>query len=347
VTEYVQIGDSFSNDLGVIQLTSWDEFLAAGPTDPPMHSSYPWPAMEIQQHLSHIHYYFVLEHPEAARPRLARYVPALQDLFARAIRELTTSWHDDSSWNRDVRKHLRKIEEAVGWERPPEQIALSEAAAAGDVERVRALLAQGTDPDAWNASGAAPIHRAAQAGHTEVVQALLVAGADIDRQHEGAGNTALLDAVANHRDETSLLLIAHGADVTIAAWRGSALQIAANGNAHLPVVEALIAHGAIENAREAKDLVGPLHTAARRDNVGLLRALLDAGAPPDASLGPPGYTALMGACKAGKARAARLLVESGANPNATTENGHTPMSLALEGEHAEVVEILREAGVEE
>ena len=344
VTAYVKIGDDFANDLGAIQLTSWDAFLAAGPTDPPMHSGYPWPAMEIQQHLSSIYYYYVLEHPERSRHRLARYVPALQTIFERAISLLSTSWHDDSSWNQGVRKRLRQIEELVGWKRPAEEIELAEAAAAGDVARVQGLLAAGTNPDAWGADGAAPIHRAAQAGHSEVVRALLDAGADIDRQREGAGNTALLDAVASHRDKTTMLLIERGADVTIAAWRGSALQIAANGNARPPIVQALIAHGAIENARKPKHVVGPLHTAARRDNIDLLRALLEAGVPPDATFGPPGYTALMGACKTGKPRAARLLLQAGANPNARTDDGHTPPSLALEGDHAEVVEALEEVG---
>jgi ankyrin repeat protein len=177
------------------------------------------------------------------------------------------------------------------------------------------------------------------------VRALLDAGADIDRQREGAGDTALLDAVQSHRDETTLLLIERGADVTLAAWRGSALQIAAGGNARPPIVQALIAHGAIENVREEKHLVSPLHTAARRDNVFILSALLEAGVPPDATLGPPGYTALMAACKAGKPRTARLLLQVGANPHAKTDDGHTPLSLAREGDHAEVVEVLQEAGV--
>jgi ankyrin repeat protein len=347
ITTYVQIGENFANDLGVIRLTSWDDFLAAGPTDPPMHSSYPWPAMEIQQHLSHIHYYHVNQHREKLRQRLARYVPNLQAIFERAIRMLPTSWHDDSSWNRDVRKHLRQIEEAVGWERPAEQIELAEAAAVGDEARVRALLIAGTDPDAWGADGAAPIHRAAQAGHSEVVRVLLNAGADIDRQREGAGDTPLLDAIQSHHDETTLLLIERGADVTLAAWRGSALQNAANGSASLLIVQALIARGAIENAREAKHVVGPLHTASRRGNVAILNELLDAGVPPDTTLGPPGYTALMVACKTGKPRTARLLLQAGANPHATTDDGNTPLSLALEGEHAEVVQVLREMSVQE
>ena len=243
VMAYVKIGDDFANDLGAIQLTSWGAFLAAGPTDPPTHSGYPWPAMEIQQHLFQIHYYYVLEHPERSRHRLARYVPALETIFEHAISLLSTSWHDDSSWNQSVRKHLRQIEELVGWERPAEEVELAEAAAAGDVARVQGLLAAGTNPDAWGADGAAPIHRAAHDGRSEVVS-----------------------------------------------------------------------------------------------------ALLEAGVPPDATFGPPGYTALMGACKTGKPRAARLLLQAGANPNARTDDGQTPLSLALENDHAEVVEALREAG---
>jgi len=40
---HAPVGDGFANDLGTITLQSFDEFLAAGSTDPPAYTTTPWP----------------------------------------------------------------------------------------------------------------------------------------------------------------------------------------------------------------------------------------------------------------------------------------------------------------
>jgi ankyrin repeat protein len=61
------------------------------------------------------------------------------------------------------------------------------AAATGQAEITRLLLARGYDPNAPDAEGIRPLHHAAGGGHTEVVRLLLGAGADRharDGQHD-------------------------------------------------------------------------------------------------------------------------------------------------------------------
>jgi ankyrin repeat protein len=326
---------------------AWDEFLAAGPRDPPLHPAYPWPVMEIQQHLFGTLHDFVREHPERRRAALARYVPALHSIFESALRRLPATWHSDSSWNDSLREHLRRIESATHFERPAAQHELAEAAGAGDTARLRELLAAGVDPDAYGADGAAAIHRAAAAGHAESIAALLDGGAAIDRQREGLGSSALFDAVANHRDEAALLLIERGADVNLAAWRGTPLQAAAQGNVRPEVLRALAAHGALARAPERPDVVRALQAASRNGYTGIVRAVLDAGVPADARLGRPGWTALMAACASGEDETAALLLEAGADPNAASEDGRTPLSLAREHERTALEALLLRAGARE
>jgi ankyrin repeat protein len=343
---YAEVGDGFVSDVGTLRLVHWEDAFAAGPTDPPRHEAYPWPAMEIQQHLFETYHDYVLQHPEGSRRALARYVPALHATFERAVRLLPTSWHGDASWNATLRADLRRIEAAVHFERPRAERELAEAAAAGDAGRVRALLAAGTDPDALGPDGAAPLHLAAEAGHRTAVEALLEGGAEIDRQREGAGDTALIDALQSHRDEVSLLLVARGADVRLASWHGGPLEVAALGNSRPPVVQALLARGAAVPANDPH-LVLALHTASRRGHTAILTALLDAGVPADATAGPPGWTALMAAAHGGSDGAARLLLEAGADPNARSDDGRTPLSIAREGRRDAVAALLVAAGARE
>ncbi|MFO7957437.1 MAG: ankyrin repeat domain-containing protein, partial [Candidatus Brocadiia bacterium] len=57
---------------------------------------------------------------------------------------------------------------------------LREAARDGDLERVRALLQEGAEPNARGHAGGTALHNAARAGHAGVVEALLEAGADVN-----------------------------------------------------------------------------------------------------------------------------------------------------------------------
>jgi len=132
------------------------------------------------------------------------------------------------------------------------ELTVFEAAAVGDLGRVRALVE--SDPALANAfavDGFHPLGLAAFFGHPDVVRYLIDAGADLDAPSRNAMKvTALHSAIAARDRESTLALIAAGADV---------------------------------NAKQADDFT-PLHEAAQNGDRDILEALLAAGADPDVRL---------------------------------------------------------------
>jgi ankyrin repeat protein len=324
---HAPVGDDFANDLGTITLQSFDEFLSAGPTVPPMDAGHPWPQLELWQHLSSAHRYFALEHPERKRAALAQYAPALNDIFERSVARLPTSLHDDNPTIEKLREQLLRYHGATGWKIPTQQIELTDAVRSGDVTLTRELLAAGVDPDGYDDAGNAPLHIAVLENHLELIEILLDAGAEIDRPRTGSGDTPLLEAVQHHHEDAGLLLLARGADPTYAAWRGPALRCAIMQNARPDVVDALIEHGAIENARDPDHMPQLLQVVARDGKSVILRKLVAAGVPPDLA-NENGYTALMAAAHKGSVEAARTLCVLGACVNARDKRATTALSEA-------------------
>jgi ankyrin repeat protein len=91
-------------------------------------------------------------------------------------------------------------------------MALHEAAAVGDVERIQTLVQQGQRVDATNEDEDTPLHHAALKGQVEAVKALVALGADV--QATGAhGATPLHSAAFNGQVEAVKALVALGADM--------------------------------------------------------------------------------------------------------------------------------------
>jgi len=153
---------------------------------------------------------------------------------------------------------------AIYW-RPPEMLALLrsrgvsldvfEAAAAGDTERVRALL--DADPslrDAHARDGWTPLHLAGHFRQTAVIDLLLARGADVNAVSRNADANAPLHAAAAGGADAAVMsrLVAAGARVSHHQSGGyTALhEVAAIGNAE--VVRLLLAAGAQPDARTAE-----------------------------------------------------------------------------------------------
>ena len=125
-----------------------------------------------------------------------------------------------------------------------------EAAAAGDVDRVRALL--DTDPslrDAHARDGWTPLHLAGHFRQTATIELLLARGADVN-------------AVSRNADANA------------------PLHAAAAGGADAMLMGRLIAAGARVNHRLSSAYTA-LHEAAAIGNADVVRLLLDSGAQPD------------------------------------------------------------------
>lgn len=102
------------------------------------------------------------------------------------------------------------------------------AAFFGHPEAARLLVERGADLEARStnqqfALDAAPLHSASAAGQLEVCEVLLDAGADVNAVQHG-GYTALLDAAANQNEELVEFLLERGADRTARLDDGRGLE---------------------------------------------------------------------------------------------------------------------------
>jgi ankyrin repeat protein len=160
--------------------------------------------------------------------------------------------------------------------------AVAEAARDGDLDRVRALLAQRNDVNMPLGDGMTALHWAAERGDAAMATALLKAGAKVTPTTRNGGYTPLHIAARAGNGAVVQALLAQGADVKALTATGvTALHLAAQAG-DVASVNALIAKKADVNVREATWGQTPLMFAASSDRPGAVAALLKAGA--DASV---------------------------------------------------------------
>ncbi|HEY3519102.1 MAG TPA: ankyrin repeat domain-containing protein, partial [Gammaproteobacteria bacterium] len=122
----------------------------------------------------------------------------------------------------------------------------------------------------------------------------------------------------------------------------SALHWAAYRN-DLDAVKRLLSEGADPNAANRFG-VTPLHEAATVGNAAMLEALLDAGGDANAAFGE-GETVLMTAARAGDVASVKALLAHGGQPDTTEAwHGQTALMWAAIENHADVVQLLIDAG---
>lgn len=187
-----------------------------------------------------------------------------------------------------------------------------------DMEMVLLLIAFGVDLQRQGVKGVAPIHHAILESSVEIVKVLLDHGVFVDERDSG-GFTALYRVVERANRDLVHLLLKEGANVNSHSETGWTALHSAAGNARWHserLVMFLLKHGADHSVVDFRG-VTPLHCAATTGRLSVLRLLLDAGANINASTveNPSGSwqgTALQCAKRKGNKRAVKILIEAGA-----------------------------------
>jgi ketosteroid isomerase-like protein len=157
---------------------------------------------------------------------------------------------------------------------------LMAAAANGLTGRVRLLLARSVDPRGRGSrhpiyQGRSPVQEAALGGHMDVVSLLVDAGATWEHDQVDA---LLAAAMAGDRTTVTRLLAADPGLRARAIDRHPDQLVRAAGEDSYEAVAVLIELGFDVNARPR---TAPLHEAAMRGNIGVIRLLLEHGADPN------------------------------------------------------------------
>ncbi|HTC32876.1 MAG TPA: ankyrin repeat domain-containing protein [Bryobacteraceae bacterium] len=226
------------------------------------------------------------------------------------------------------------------------QTALMWAAAERHAEVVKLLLAHGADwkvqssfretkiPKLSTASSISPISRggltaflfAAREGDIETAKVMLDAGVDIN-QTDVDGTSGLVISIMNKQYTFAKFLLDRGADPNVTDVKGRAALYAALDMRNedwsalplrkeldplpsLDLIKAILAHGANVNAKLTHNLPG--------------RSGMDYG---DVAL-DEGSTPFMRAARSGDATAMLILLQSGADPKATTKDGNNALLFA-------------------
>ena len=156
--------------------------------------------------------------------------------------------------------------------------AVADAAKAGDLTSVRALLKDGGDVNAALGDGTTALHHAAMRGDAQMTGVLLYAGANVRATTRLGGYTPLHLASQRGHDAVIDLLIKAGSNPNQPTVTGATPLMLAAASGHVAAVKQLIAHKADLNARELASEQTALMFAAAFDRPEVVKLLVEVGA---------------------------------------------------------------------
>ena len=246
---------------------------------------------------------------------------------------------------------------------------LHQAAADGDIEKVRLLISKGAVANAKDEEENTPLCSAVKSGKMEIVQLLVEAGADVNAgswpplcvaidendvaiadyliAHGANPNTpvrwtALREAVYNNNSRMVELLLTHGANANVGPW--NALHSATEEGLR-DIVELLLENNADISWRNDEGQTA-LHCSAIGGTHKIAQLLLGKGAQVDGVDKVYGFTALHYAARFGNKGVGEVLIAHGADIQAKDKWGYQPIHWAAFHDRPEIIELLIAKGTD-
>jgi ankyrin repeat protein len=222
---------------------------------------------------------------------------------------------------------------------------LTEAVLLDDRTAVENFLALGADPNEAEPDGTTPLMRAVHGGFHEIADELIAAGASVSATNHYGVSALYLAARGGDVVATKTLLAAR-ADANTALPSGETALMTAAKNGNAATVRALLTGGA--------DDISLVQLARERVTASVAEA--SGYSTPFNPTAPRNYadvnarerwygrTALMLAAAEGHADVVQLLIEAGSDIEATDEEGSTALWLARSAGHLDVAAMLAAAG---
>jgi len=190
-----------------------------------------------------------------------------------------------------------------------------------DLESAELLIRAGADVNLANDLGATPVWAASRNGSAAMADKLLAAGADPSAQLL-LGEPALVTASRSGNPEVVRMLLERGAAIDMPGARGQTPLMFAAAQQHSDVVKVLLEYGADVHAESAvwKQLMAQSPAAHPEHQAWILHG---------------GNTALMFAARVGDLESAKHLLAAGANVDAPSAWGSTPLAIATYSDFGE------------
>jgi ankyrin repeat protein len=239
--------------------------------------------------------------------------------------------------------------------------ALKAAAVRGNKQVVKRLLDAGAEVNAQDSRHGNPLYEAAAHGHEQIVKLLLDAGADVNVQGGNYGNALNAASAFGHKNTLRLLLDNNASADKLDEKLRCPLHYAVDKPDCITwIVEQLLDHGGLVSTADHRNMT-PLHYSVKHRHKLVAQILLNRGVDINSGVSrkkmtgknvdygsgsteraagllqaksqqaATGLTPLHYTSVAGDLDMTEFLLGHGADPNALSENGESPLQLVLRG----------------